>query len=155
MVRALTRVSEINAVGLGGVDLSGVPQRWVVALARYGMAATATALRRHPEPRRVATLLATVRSLEARSVDDALELFDVLMTNDLLARAGRESRQQKLRRYPRLSRDAGRLAAAVGVLLDALERDEPLALEAVWEEIESKVSREDLRSAVDRGRAPA
>jgi Asp-tRNA(Asn)/Glu-tRNA(Gln) amidotransferase A subunit family amidase len=86
--------------------------------------------------------------LEARSVDDALELFDVLMTNDLLARAGRESRQEKLRRYPRLSRDAGRLAAAVGVLLDVLERDEPLALEAVWEEIESKVSREDLRSAV-------
>jgi Domain of unknown function (DUF4158) len=94
MVRALSRVSEINAVGLGRVDLSGVPQRRVVALARYGMAATATALRRHPEPRRVATLLATVRSLEARSVDDALELFDVLMTNDLLARAGRESRQE-------------------------------------------------------------
>src|SRR5450755_3399272 len=148
MVRALTRVSEISAVGLGELDLSGVPQRRVVALARYGMAATATALRRHPEPRRLATLVATVRSLEARSVDDALELFDVLMTNDLLARASRESRQQKLRRYPRLSKDAGRLAAAVGVLLDALEREEPLALEAVWEQIESKVSREDLRSAV-------
>ena len=148
MVRALDRVSEIAGHGLGGVDLSVVPQRRVVALARYGMAAKATALRRHPEPRRLATLVATVRSLEARSVDDALELFDVLMTNDLLARAGRESRKEKLRRYPRLSRDAGRLAAAVGVLLDALEREEPLALELIWEEIESKVSREELRSAV-------
>jgi hypothetical protein len=86
MVRALTRVSEISALGLGELDLSGVPQRRVVALAWYGMAATATALRRHPEPRRVATLLATVRSLDASAVDDALELFDVLMTNDLLAR---------------------------------------------------------------------
>jgi Asp-tRNA(Asn)/Glu-tRNA(Gln) amidotransferase A subunit family amidase len=89
-----------------------------------------------------------VQSLEARSVDDALELFDVLMTNDLLARAARESRKEKLRRYPRLSKDAGRLAAAVGVLLDALERDEQLPLEVIWEEIETKVSREELRSAV-------
>ena len=148
MVRALSRVSEIAGLGLGGVDLSVVPQRRVVALARYGMAATATALRRHPEPRRLATLVATVRSLEASAVDDALELFDVLMTNDLLARAARESRKEKLRRYPRLSRDAGRLAAAVGVLLDALDREEQLPLEVIWEEIESKVSREDLRSAV-------
>jgi len=85
------------------------------------MAAKATALRRHPEPRRLATLVATVRSLEAKAVDDALELFDLLMTNDLLARAARESRKEKLRRYPRLSKDAGKLAAAVGVLLDALE----------------------------------
>jgi TnpA family transposase len=148
MVRALTRVSEVAGLGVGGVDLSVLPQRRVVALARYGMAATATALRRHPEPRRLATLVATVRSLEARAVDDALELFDVLMTNDLLARAARQSRKEKLRRYPRLSKDAGRLAAAVGVLLDALEREEQVPLDSIWEEIESKVSREDLRSAV-------
>jgi hypothetical protein len=112
------------------------------------MAAKVTALRRHSEPRRLATLVATVRSLEAKAVDDALELFDVLMTNDLLARAARESRNEKLRRYPRLSKDAGKLAAAVGVLLDALEHGEQLSLDLVWEEIESKVSRAELRAAV-------
>ena len=36
------------------------------------------------------------------------------MTNDLMARAARESRKEKLRRYPRLSKDAGKLAAALG-----------------------------------------
>ena len=127
---------------------SVIPQRRVVALARYGMAAKATALRRHPEPRRLATLVATVKSLEARTVDDALELFDVLMTNDLLARAARQSRKEKLRRYPRLSKDAGKLAAAVGVLLDALDQEEQLPLDLIWEEIETKVSREELRAAV-------
>ncbi|MBA3748360.1 MAG: Tn3 family transposase, partial [Solirubrobacterales bacterium] len=141
-------MSEVAGLGLGGVDVSAVPHRRVVALARYGMAAKATALRRHPEPRRLATLVATVRSLEAKAVDDALELFDVLMTNDLLARAARESRNEKLRRYPRLAKDAGKLAAAVGVLLDALEHEEQLSLDLVWEEIESKVSRADLRAAV-------
>jgi hypothetical protein len=148
MVRALHRVSDVASLGLSGLDLSVVPHRRVVALARYGMAAKATALRRHPEPRRLATLVATVRSLEAKAVDDALELFDVLMTNDLLARAARESRNEKLGRYPRLSKDAGKLAAAVGVLLDALEHEEQLSLEVVWEEIESKVSRAELRAAV-------
>ena len=148
MVRALRRVSDVAGLRLGGLDLSVVPHRRVVSLARYGMAAKATALHRHPEPRRLATLVATVRSLEAKAVDDALELFDVLMTNDLLARAARESRNEKLRRYPRLSKDAGKLAAAVGVLLDALEHEEQLSLDLVWEEIESKVSRAELRAAV-------
>jgi len=148
MVRALRRVSDVSRLGLGGFDVSAVPPRRVVALARYGMAAKATALRRHPEPRRLATLVATVRSLEAKAVDDALELFDVLMTNDLLARAARESRNEKLRRYPRLSKDAGKLAAAVKILLDALEHEEQLSLDLVWVQIESKVSRAELRAAV-------
>ncbi|MGI8728840.1 MAG: hypothetical protein ACR2LK_02410 [Solirubrobacteraceae bacterium] len=128
--------------------MSTVPRRRVLALARYGMAAKATALRRHPEPRRLATLIATVRWLEAKAVDDALELFDVLMTNDLLARAARESRNEKLRRYPRLSKDAGKLAAAVEILLDALEHEQQLSLDLVWVQIENKVSRSELRAAV-------
>jgi hypothetical protein len=56
MVRALRRVSDVSGLGLGGLDVSAVPPRRVVALARYGRAAKATALRRHPEPRRLATL---------------------------------------------------------------------------------------------------
>ena len=148
MVRALHHVSDVADLGLGALDVSAVPHRRVVALARYGMAAKATALRRHPEPRRLATLVATVRPLEAKAADDALELFDVLMTNDLMARAARESRKEKLRRYPRLSKDAGKLAAAVGVLLDALEHEQQLSLDLLWEAIESTVSRAELRAAV-------
>jgi len=149
MVRALRRVSDVAGLGLSGLDVSAVPHRRVVGLARYGMAAKATALRGHPEPRRLATLVATVPSLEAKAGDDALEeLFDVLMTNALLARAARESRKEKLRRrYPQLSKDAGKLAAAVGVLLDALVDEQQLSLDLVWEEIESKVSRAELRAA--------
>ena len=43
--------------------------------------------------RRAATLLATVRQLEVDSVDDALDLFDLLMATKLLARAERLERQ--------------------------------------------------------------
>jgi hypothetical protein len=52
--------------------------------------------------------LTAVVFLEARATDDALELFDVIMTNELLARAERASKTDRLHRYPRLSRDARR-----------------------------------------------
>jgi len=93
-------------------------------------------------------LLATVVYLESKSVDDALELFDVLMTNDLLARANRESRDEKARRYPAVSRDAGKLAAAVAVLLAATEGGSEVSLEEIWDAIETVVSRSELRAAV-------
>jgi hypothetical protein len=89
-----------------------VPHRRVVALARYGMAGKAMVLRRHPEPRRLATLVATGRSLETKAVDDALELFDVVMTNDLMARAARESRNEKLAPVGALHKDGARRSAA-------------------------------------------
>lgn len=59
------------------------------------MAAKATALRRHPDTRRLATLMATVRHLEAKSVDDTLELLDLLMSTELLARHGRRRTRRR------------------------------------------------------------
>lgn len=149
LVAALHRISELSVLGVGGLDLGGVPARRVVELARYGMAAKAPALARHADPRRAATLLATVRRLQARAVDDALDLFEVLMSTELLARAERESSKDKLRRYPRISRDAGRLAAAVGVLLEASEWGGSVSLDVVWDAIENVVSRSELRAAVE------
>ena len=44
-----------------------VPPRLLSELARYGMTADAWLIRRHPDPhRRLATLLATARHLEAQ-----------------------------------------------------------------------------------------
>jgi len=91
MVKALDRVAEVAGLGLGSLDLDAVPQRRVVELARWGMSGTATALRRHRYSRKLATMLATVVYLEAKATDDTLEMFDVLMTTELLARAERES----------------------------------------------------------------
>lgn len=109
LVAALNRVSQVVGIGLGGVELGVVPRRRVVDLARRGMTSNATDLRRTtPYDKRLATLLATVVYLEAKATDDALELFDVIMTNELLARAERQSTADKLKRYPRLCKDARR-----------------------------------------------
>ncbi len=59
------------------------------------MAAKAPQLRRHPPSRRMATLLATMVYLEARSIDDCLELFDLLMVTELV---GNPSGRRRTRR---------------------------------------------------------
>lgn len=92
MVKALDRVSQITGTGFGQLDLeSAVPARRLTELARYGMTASATQIRRHPPPRRLATLLSTVVHLESKAIDDALELLDLLMATELLGKAERDS----------------------------------------------------------------
>ena len=150
LVAALDRVAEIIGLGVGSAGLEAVPPRRVLELARYGMNAKAPFLRRHPYSRKLAALLATVVYLEGKATDDALELFDLLMTTDLLARAERESSKDKLRRYPRMSRDGARCATAVQVLLEAAEWGPDVGLAMVWDMIETRVSRAELRAAVAR-----
>jgi hypothetical protein len=78
IIQALDQVAEIQGLGLAGLGAEAVvPPRRLGELARYGMTADAWLIRRHPDDRRLATLLATTRYLEAKSVDDALELLDL------------------------------------------------------------------------------
>ncbi|MFF0145757.1 DUF4158 domain-containing protein [Amycolatopsis sulphurea] len=113
MIEALERAAEILGQGLGEVDASVVPPRRLAELSRYGMEGKATLLRRHPDSRRLATLLATVVYLQTRAVDDALDLLDVLFVSKLLARAERESNKQKIRVFPKLGKASVTIAAAM------------------------------------------
>jgi hypothetical protein len=94
------------------------------------------------------TLLATVVYLEARSVDDCLELFDLLMVTELVGKADREAKKEKVRQHPRLARASVKLAAAVEVLLEATSRGEAVALDDLWELIEAVVPRTELAAAI-------
>jgi hypothetical protein len=155
--RAIARVAEIKALGLSGVGVDGVvAQRRLVELARYGMAANARTLRRHPRSRRLATLLATVVALEAKATDDCLELLDLLMVTELLGKAERESVKEKARQHPRLARASAKLATAVEVLLDATSAEgAKLGQDEVWELIDAVVSRGELRGGRGDRRARA
>ncbi|MFG2246377.1 Tn3 family transposase [Spirillospora sp. NPDC048823] len=147
--KALSRAQEILGVGLGTVELPAeVPQRRLVDLARYGMGATATTLRRHGPSRQLATLLATVIYLEGKSVDDCLDLLDLLMTTELIGKAETATSKERARQHPRLARHSATLAAAVEMLLEVTEYGEELSLEQVWESIDAVVPRRDLRTAV-------
>jgi hypothetical protein len=148
MVRALERAAQMARIGAGVVDVSGVPATPLVALARYGVTAKAAALRDLAEARRTATLVAALQSLEKTAVDDALDLFDVLMASRLLARAERESARECLRTLPRFTRASAKLAAAIQVLLDAADAGEELSVAQVWAEIERVVPRAEVAAAL-------
>ncbi|MFE6922416.1 DUF4158 domain-containing protein [Nocardia sp. NPDC057663] len=149
ILKALDRLRDVEAIGVGEVDLSMIPPRRLTGLATYGLSGKASALRRlEPRTQRIAVLAATATAMRARAVDDVLEVFDLLMTTQLLAKAERQSKDEKVRRYPRVSRNAGKLAAAVRVLLEMVEVDQNVELGVVVDLIEQTVTRSELRHAV-------
>ncbi|MET9243192.1 hypothetical protein [Nonomuraea sp. NPDC003709] len=104
---------------------------------------------------RAATLVATVRELEGSSVDDALLLFDLLMSTKLLSGAVRKSDKEKLKTFPRLKTAAARMAAAWAVVLRERPGDEavPASVPELMAAVEQLVSRADLAAAVEPVRA--
>lgn len=151
MIKALGRVSEIAALGLGEVEIAGagVSKRRILQLARSGLAEKAPKIARHPDSRRTATLLATLQMLETRATDDALELFDALMSNELFGRAAKSADKETVKRYPRVVKDAALVKSVVEVLFEAEELGEDIPLGMVWELIERSVgSRAKIRAAV-------
>jgi Domain of unknown function (DUF4158) len=146
---ALHRVRDIHGVGVDGERARALlPARRLAELARYGLAAKAPRLRRHPPARRTATLVATVAHLQAASIDDCLELFDLIMTSELLGKAERETRRRRAREHPRLARASAKLARVVGKLLEASGSEEMVRVSDLWREIGTVASREELRLAV-------
>ncbi|MFJ6438559.1 Tn3 family transposase [Streptomyces sp. NPDC091416] len=89
MAKALERVDEISAFHLGRVKLDKVPPNRLATLARVGLGSKAPILERTPEPRRTALLASVVRQLEASAIDDALDLFTLLMQVKLISAARR------------------------------------------------------------------
>ncbi|CNF14031.1 Transposase and inactivated derivatives%2C TnpA family [Mycobacterium tuberculosis] len=152
MIKALDQVAEVMGLGMAELGAEAlVPPRRLAELAKYGMSADASQLRRHGDGRRLATLLATVRQLEAKSVDDTLELLDLLMATELLNKAQTAANKETVRKHPKLARASARLAVAVEALFESDgwggPQEEPRVAE-VWEAIEAVVSRAELRAAL-------
>lgn len=105
LMGALKRVEAVRLVGVQGVDLAAFPEPRLAALARSGMRAKAQALRRMTSDRRLATLLVTVHRLEAEALDDALTVFDSLLT-DLFNRIDRRADEGRLDTLPSLEEAA-------------------------------------------------
>ncbi|WP_329613276.1 Tn3 family transposase [Streptomyces brevispora] len=156
---SLERAEEIAALGMGTLDVAGVPPRRLAELSRYGVDGKATLLRRHGDARRLATLLATSVYLTTRAVDDALDLLEVLIATKLLARAERETVKEKIRTLPRVERASAKLATAFQVVFETTSEQVDTdtgevtgpAVEsfgAMWERIEAVVPRRELVAAV-------
>jgi TnpA family transposase len=117
LIAACQRLQEIRAIGVSDLALDHLPPNRLRDLARYGAAARAQAIARMAPERRLATLLAFAHAFEGIALDDALDLFDLIIT-DLLHDAQTEGEHQRLRTLRDLDAAALHLWEAMQVLLD-------------------------------------
>lgn len=86
-----------------------------------------------------------VRNLEAQAVDDALDLFALLMATRLINPARRASDKERLAVLPQLEKASRTLARAAKVLFEELELVEELGADvdvaALWAAVEEVAPR--------------
>jgi TnpA family transposase len=117
LVGALQRLEELRAIGVGDLPLDHAPPNRLRALARYAAAARTQAIARMSSERRLATLLAFTRAFELMAMDDALDVFDLLMS-DITRDAHQDGEQERLRTLHDLDAAALQLWDALQILLD-------------------------------------
>nr|WP_199818645.1 hypothetical protein [Streptomyces leeuwenhoekii] len=131
--------------------LSQIPPNRLAALARYGLGSKAASLERAAEPKRTAMLTAVMRHLEAKAIDEALDLFSVLMATRLISRARRATDKERLSTLPQLEKASRTLARAAKVLFEELELVEShgtdLDAAALWRAVEEVAPRAVVMSA--------
>jgi TnpA family transposase len=151
LVKALNRVAEILSSGLSRVRLDAtVSPRRLAELARYGLGASCAQLKRHPDPRRLATLVATAAHLEARATDDALDLLDLLMVTELIGKAKLADNKQTVAKHPRLAKASAVLSIVAEALLESRTwgPEDEIRVAEVWEAIEARLDRSQVLAAV-------
>jgi TnpA family transposase len=151
MKGALQRVDDIAAFQLGKVKLDKIPPNRLSALARYGLGTKAAKLERTSEPKRTAMLTAVMRHLEAKAIDDALDLFEILMATRLISTAKRSTDKQRLSTLPQLEKASRLVARAAAVFIGELELIEQTGCDvdvaALWAALEGVAPRAALSSA--------
>ena len=121
--RAVDRLDEVRALAAGLPAIDHVPPGRVPAWPASRPSRKAQAVARMPEERRMATLLAFVRTLEASAQDDVLDLFDIVVTSAFRPTPGRGGKRARLRTICATSmpRHSG-CARACAVLMDETRR---------------------------------
>ena len=142
MRSALQRYRQLRHLGIRGLDFSSIPPGRLKALARYAATGWAPSIARMPDERRRATLVAFAYAYEAETLDDALDLLDLLIT-DIAASAKRRGVKKRLRTLHDLDKAALELADVCSVLLD-----EDCPDSEVRTVVFAKLSKEHLTAAV-------
>lgn len=114
---AIKRYLELQAFEFGSFDCSHIPPVRLKNLARHAGLISAKEIARMPDDKRIAILVAFVRSYEIIALDDALDLLDLLITG-IAGDAKKIGQKKRLRTLKDLDRSALALAKACEQVLN-------------------------------------
>ena len=153
MIAALERYEELQAMGIRQLDFSRIPPVWLKTLARYAATGWASSIARMPEERRIATLVAFAYAYTAETLDDALDLFDMLVA-DIAASAKTLGQQKRLRSLRDLDQAAIALAQVCSILLDNAHGDDEVR-SAIFARFPAEQIAQAITTTYDLARPPA
>ncbi len=152
MIAALERYEALRNLGIRELDFSRVPRVWLHALTRYATTGWAPNIARMPEDRRIATLVAFAYAYTAATLDDALDVFDLLIT-DIATSAKNLGQKKRLRSLRDLDEAALALAEVCSILLDDAHPDDEVRM-AVFSQIPALQIAQAITTAHDLARPP-
>jgi len=114
---ALDRYQELHDIGIHTLDMSNVPPVRLHNLARHAAQISAYKIARMPEDRKIASLVAFAHAFETTSLDDALDVMDLLIA-DVAGEAKKLGKKNRLRTLKDLDKAALALAEACAPMVD-------------------------------------
>lgn len=122
---AVSRFLELKEFGAHDVDFSHIPPVRLRNLARHAGVMSMHKISRMPEDKRIAILLAFVKSFETMALDDALDILDLLITG-ITSEAKKIGQKNRLRSLKDLDKSALTLAAICTLILSEDTEDTQL-----------------------------
>ena len=140
---AIDRYQELRGFGMSELDFSHIPPVRMKSIARHASIISAYNIARMPEDKRIAILVAFVKSYETIALDEAVDVLDLLITS-ISGEAKKIGRKNRLRTLKDLDKSALSLARVCSILLSDGIRDEELR-----ESIFFLISRDKISNSID------
>ena len=142
-IGAVERFLELKAFNLYNLDFSRIPPVRLKNLARHAGVISMHKIARMPEDKRIAILVAFVKTFEVIALDDALDILDLLITG-IAGEAKKIGQKKRLRTLKDLDKSALALAAVGALILNEETEDGQLR-----EVIYTKFSRDKLAQFIE------
>ncbi len=140
---AINRYIELKTMGIHSLNLKHIPLLRLKNLSRYASITSMYSISRMSTDRQIAILVAFVYEFEKMALDDALDIFDMLITH-ITTQAKKVSRQKRLRTLKDLDESALLLAEVCRLILD----EENIEINELRNSIFDTVNQETLAASI-------
>nr|SHO14691.1 Transposase Tn3 family protein [Moritella viscosa]SHO15483.1 Transposase Tn3 family protein [Moritella viscosa]SHO18810.1 Transposase Tn3 family protein [Moritella viscosa] len=124
-ISSIDRYLELKDFDLHNLDFARIPPVRLKNLARHACVISMHKIARMPEDKRIAILVAFVKTFEVMALDDALDILDLLITG-IAGQAKKMGQKKRLRSLKDLDRSALTLAAVCSLILNEKTEDSQL-----------------------------